>query len=118
MSKVSMIPCIYAGDLPPEVEDEMRNNGYDGDYVCFHGDGGCVFSVGGKDLKNLPLFKQHMIDCGAWDKDGPEAKMTYYEDYLTIFNLNTGEPYHFEEYWAWMKENSLIDSTQVAMTGT
>lgn len=111
------IPCIYAGDLPQEVEDEMRNNGLDGDRVCFHGDGGCVFYVTGESIKSLPLFKAWMIESGNWTEE--EADLTCYEDYCVANNTNSsGKPYHYNEYFAWKKENNKEDSLQVAMTGT
>ncbi len=109
------IPCIYAGDLPQEVEDEMRATF--GDELCYHGDGGCVFYAKKKDLDAAPLFKAWMIEGGWWTEE--EADLTSYEEYCLANNLNeSGEPYHFKEYFEYKKISGKEDSLQVAMTGT
>lgn len=61
-----MIPKIYAGDLPHEVEDELMK--WD-EELCFHGDGGCVFRVSSYGAEELPLFINWMVKIGAWTSE-------------------------------------------------
>ncbi len=62
-NKFIMIPKIYAGDLPREVEEELQS--WDQE-LCFHGDGGCVFHIRNYDLNEVSLFIKWMIEIGAW----------------------------------------------------
>ena len=109
-----MIPCIYAGDLPYEVEEEMMAWN---DELCYHGDGGCVFHVKAEDIAKLPLFKEWMIEQGWWTAE--EANLVSYEEYCRVNSLSYPAPAnHFKEYYAWLQAQSRNESLKVAMTGT
>lgn len=68
MQKFKMIPCIYAGNLPVNVQEELEEV-YQHSNLCFHGDGGCVFLVYKEKLDKLILFKAWMIEIEAWPID-------------------------------------------------
>lgn len=106
-----MIPCIYAGDLPNDVENELRDWN---DELCLHGDGGCVFSVYAENMKEIPLFVAWMIKIGAWTVE--QTNLPCYDNFCKEMGFNSGEPYHFKEFNAKIGNANL--SLSVAMTGT
>lgn len=108
----TMIPEISAVDLPDPVENELRDWNEE---LCFHGDGGCVFTIGPESMKELPLFRAWMIEIGAWTER--EAHTITYEDFCKEHGLNErGEPWHFDEYYKFL--DGRPRHLSVAMTGT
>lgn len=113
-AKFSMIPKIYAGDLPEDVETELMSWS---DELCYHGDNGCVFSLSGDTIKEIPLFVAWMIEIGAWNQE--QVKLPCYKDFCLERGLNpSGEPYHFDEFYKHYGTDTTSHYLSVAMTGT
>ena len=64
MTKFDMVPVIYAGDLPNDVEHELQV--WD-DEVALHYSTG-VYSIWPDSREELPLFIAWMISIGAWSQ--------------------------------------------------
>lgn len=79
------IPCIYAGDLPNDVENELQDFN---DELCFHGDHGCVFRIWEHQLEKVPLFLAWMIEIGAFTAEQINL-VDGYSNYLTIAMTGT-----------------------------
>lgn len=103
---------IYAQDIPYEIRDEELT---DNEGICLHGDDGSVNHFNRWDLENAyPKFKRWMIEIGAWTE--AETDLPDYDQFCKLHGLNEGEPYHFEEYYAWKGDRE--ESLTVAFSGT
>lgn len=109
------IPCIYSGDLPSEVQEELENI-YQNHNLCFHGDNGCIFTVWDQEtLDKLPLFKEWMINESFW----PENVILYsYKTYLNKYSIKEDSTDNYKKYKEWLKESNNKEFLRVAMRGT
>lgn len=118
MPLFKMIPAIYAGDLPDDVEGELRSWNEE---LCFHGDSGSVFTLSGEALERLPCFIAWMLEIGAWTKsdvDLPTYKKFETETGYASLQAVGQENYtaYFTEYHKWVGQRNRF--LTVAMTGT
>lgn len=107
-----MIPCIYAGDLPFDVEDELREWN---DELCFHGDAGCVFRISESDLDSLPKFIEWLLSIKAismQDTDLVEFSTWCYRNNREI------TPEAYKKYILHRDRGDYRQYITIAMTGT
>lgn len=106
-----MIPEIYAGNLPEDVRTELIDWN---DELCFHGDGGCVFTLHDNDAVKLPLFIAWMVEIGAWTKE--QVSFPTYNGFCSEMGYSIDPPYAFYKEFNAKYGNKRMLS--VAMTGT
>lgn len=111
-AKFELIPCIYAGNLPQNVGEEMRAWQDD---LCYHGDGGCVFHVQGDDVAKLPLFLAWLVEIGACKEE--DTRLVSTTQFLAGRPDLKGYPDGwYQEYQTWRGDRP--ETITLAMTGT
>lgn len=111
MGKFKMVPVVYAGDLSPDIENELME--WD-DEIALHYSTG-VYSLERDDVEKLPLFVAWMIEIGAWTAENVD--LPSYEKYCKDHNLtSSGEPHHYKEFYSWLDGRKT--SVDFGLTGT
>ena len=108
-----LIPCIYAGNLPSPVRDELQEWN---DELCFHGDGGCVFTIRFSDIEQLKLFIEWMVSIDVWRLE--ETDLVSFSRWQQMTGKHESSTENYILYNTWRKEWHFNENLTVAMTGT